>query len=227
MDNLLNVRAHPGPQQCGSGACSVQSSCPLCAAAVALHHPLSYHFRCPASLYCRCGHNLQHSAWTAPDSMTEVTVNLFTLWSMEHVFHRPMLQAFAHWAKTTQDKLAAQLGAFRGMKEDGGAVDYAAFKEDPVLALRLFCGVIHRFGWDAITKAIALMNMPRESGGLPVIAYGHGAHAPRLPMESQQPIDLWLLALSTTTGHNLSAYMASWGLPISAEARAAVARFPA
>lgn len=173
---------------------------------------------------CRCGHNLQRAEWTAPDCMTEVTVNLFTLWSMEHVFHRPMLQAFARWANTAQDKLASQLAAFRGMDADGGAVTYARWREDPVLALRTFAGVIHRYGWPAITRAIALMNSP-EAGGLSAIAYGPGPHA--LAMQSQRPIDLWLVALSTVTGHNLSAYMSSWGLPISAEARAAVARYPA
>jgi hypothetical protein len=155
--------------------------------------------------------------------VTEVTVNLFTLWTMQAHVGRPLVDGFARWKKEAPAATAAILDRF-----SGGGISYAAWCKDPVLALHAFASLAHRFGWVMVRDTMAALlaevgsgaAAPRSTG-----ADGAPEHLP-LPPAQQRVLDGWVTAASRVSGRNLGPYFVSWGLQASSAALRAVQGLP-
>lgn len=190
------------------------------------------------------GHNLQRPSWTW-SAATEVTVNLFTLWSMQAVLGRGVAEALGNWQSVPAADMDARLVRHGGGADAGavagGDVSYSKWRSDPAHALSVFAAFIRRFGFPALAAAIALIDGRAPGACAAGAAGGAGAHVapaplPRLtyskgrsglPETEQRAVDAWALGGSAATGVNLVGFFSSWGLPVSEEAARAVAHLPA
>jgi hypothetical protein len=152
-------------------------------------------------LFHELGHNHQSSDWTFGGT-GEVTVNLFTLCVFETVCG---LETEAHpsFTKTArEDKIR---------KYRAGGADFDAWKRDPFLALIMYIQLREAFGWEAYRKVFALYR------DLP------GSERPK---SDDAKRDQWLVRFSRVVERDLGPFFEAWGVPVSADARAAVVGFP-
>ena len=89
---------------------------------------------------------------------------------------------------------------------------FALWKRSPFLALIAYYELKQAFGWDAYKRVFA------EYRDLP-----QGER----PQSDDEKRDQWLIRMSKTVGRNLGPFFASWHIPTSDAARAAVADLPA
>jgi hypothetical protein len=147
------------------------------------------------------GHNHQSGDWTF-DGTGEVTVNLFTLYTYEHLVGIPTLANERGSVAFVREELR---------KYDWDAPDFAQWRSDPFLALAMYVQLQHAFGWEAFRRVFA------EFRDLP---------ASERPQTDDQKRDQWLVRFSRAVGRDLGGFFAAWGVPVTAGARAAVADLP-
>ena len=146
------------------------------------------------------GHNHQNSDWTFSGT-SEVTVNFFTLYNMEHVCGIPP-------RKTRMGEPGIR-DAVR--KWVAGGKRHEDWCRDPFLALETFVRLQQAFGWKPLEELFA------EYRTLP--------QAER-PKNDAAKRDQWAVRLSRITGQNIAAVFDAWSIPLSAEARKACAKYP-
>lgn len=139
------------------------------------------------------GHNHQQRAWTFAGT-GEVTCNLFTLYVMDTVVG---IEPWQHpWLKGGRARAPQHLEA---------GAPFAAWQQDPGLALVFYAEVQRAFGWDPFKAALrAYAELPRED----------------LPRSDADKRDRWLLQLSRAVGRDLGPFFQRWGVPTSEAARA-------
>lgn len=147
------------------------------------------------------GHNHQSPDWTF-EGTGEVTVNLFTLYIYEQVSGTPVKQNERGSATFVREQLA---------KVDWSNPSFEKWKSDPFLALAMYVQLQHEFGWAAYFEVFD--------------AYLHLEESER-PRTDAEKRDQWLLRFSRAVGRDLGPFFQAWGVPTSAEARAAVAELP-
>lgn len=152
--------------------------------------------------YHEMGHNFQQPEWTWA-AFGEVTNNLFSLYGTEMLNG---VKVGAHPAMT-------QLEIDKRLKEVTGSPGKEKYYErDPWYPLTMFWLLRQEFGWEPFTKVFA------EFRALP---------AGERPKTELAKHDQFLIRFSQATGHNLSGYLAAWGVETSAEARQLTSALPA
>ncbi len=152
-------------------------------------------------MFHEMGHNHQHRDWTF-DGTVEVTCNLFSLYLMETVCSK----GIGHDAMKPES-----IRKNRVLYEKGGK-QFGLWKSKPFLALIMYHQLRAAFGWEAYKKVFA--------------EYRDLADYER-PKDDAQKRDQWLVRMSKTVGRNLGPFFESWGVPVSKQAREAVAKLPA
>jgi len=145
------------------------------------------------------GHNCQKDAWTF-EGTTEVTVNLFTLYAMEHVHGiRP---AQHPWIKEGLPALKKHIAKGSPFEE---------WKKDPRLGLITYILLQQEFGWEAYQKVFT--------------AY-QKLDAHEKPKNDQEKRDLWVIMFSNVVKRDLGPYYTKIGIPVSASALKQVKKYP-
>jgi len=151
-------------------------------------------------MFHEMGHNHQARDWTFQGA-GEVTCNLFTLYILETV----CTGATGHkavGAQATRDWIG---------KYEAGGRDFSMWKRKPFLALVMYRQLEDAFGWEAYRKVFTEYRaLPRRER----------------PKTDAQKRNQWLIRFSRTVGRNLGPFFESWSIPVSAEARRAVADLP-
>ena len=153
-------------------------------------------------LFHELGHNYQSGDWTFGGT-GEVTENLFTLYVFDKVCG--LQRAKTHGEMDPQvraRKMKAYLAA---------GADFQKWKQDPFLGLQMYIQLQEAFGWETYKKVFA------QYRGLP---------ASERPKNDAGKRDQWMVRFSRAVGRNLGPFFQAWGVPTSAEARAAVAALP-
>ena len=162
-------------------------------------------------------HELGHEAqrrpdkawgWNNPytfDGSIEVTVNLFSA----HAFDRLRMRLRGGWTWTASaeavNKKASTYLAQGKTYAEGGAAD----------KLAMHLQVRHAFGWDVYRKVLSSYSRDQDEDPT------------KLPKGEQAERDAWLIRMSEATGHNLAPFYGKvWGIPLSPEAVAKVAKLP-
>jgi hypothetical protein len=154
-------------------------------------------------LYHELGHNHQDSLWTFSGT-GEVTCNLFTLYLYEKVC------GIGPGDSRMRDDLEGDKRRERLRKYREAGARFDDWKRDPFLALLTYVQLREAFGWEAYRKVFASY---RES-------------PPEGPMSDDRKRDEWLIRFSRVVGRDLGPFFEWWGIPVSAEARRAVADLP-
>lgn len=155
-------------------------------------------------LFHELGHNRQRSWWSkyilftynfkqnnfliiAFDGTGEVTVNIFTLYTMDTICH---LQSWIHsW-------LNDQIPGTKKYIENGS--NYNEWKEQPGVALFIYAQLIREYGWD----------------NYKAVFRSYEKNQPKLN-SNQDKIDHWIITFSQQVQHNLVPLFKFWGFPIS------------
>eukprot|EP00048_Salpingoeca_helianthica_P008175 m.119661 g.119661 ORF g.119661 m.119661 type:complete len:717 (-) comp14532_c0_seq5:37-2187(-) len=138
-------------------------------------------------IYHELGHNRQHGTWTF-DGTGEVTVNLFSLFSMERVCH---LTPWRHsWLENQKADTRKYLQR----------VNWSEWKNHAGIALVSYAMLQRQFGWDPIAATMQKISSTLSD------------HA-----SNQDKMDAWVKTLSLHTHHNLIPYYKAWGMPLSAK----------
>ena len=151
-------------------------------------------------MFHEMGHNHQHPDWTFGGT-TEVTCNLFSLYLMETVCKK----GIGHTAMA-EDAIVKNTKAY----EKGGR-SFGLWKSKPFTALIMYQQLRTAFGWEAYKTVFA------EYRDLADYERPKGDDAKR---------DQWMVRMSKTVGRDLGPFFEAWGVPVSKQARAAVAELP-
>ncbi|EGD77233.1 hypothetical protein PTSG_08326 [Salpingoeca rosetta] len=142
-------------------------------------------------LFHEFGHHIQDPRWTFQGT-GEVTVNFFTLYSMETVVH---IQPWRHpWLQRHKQTAAKFLQA-----EEPAAAKFEQWKSQPCMALVTYARLQHAFGWDAFKRCLAAYDE------------GEGRH----PHTEHDKINTFVELMSLAVGCDLSLYFAAWGWPVA------------
>ncbi|MCE2966817.1 MAG: M60 family metallopeptidase [Phycisphaerales bacterium] len=150
-------------------------------------------------LFHELGHNHQSPLWTF-DGTGEVTVNLFTMYTLETVCGVPVGDGW-WWKEEDRQRLIV-----RHLRRDKAS--FEKWKGDPSTALIMYIQMQRAFGWETYKRVFA------EYRDLPDAEKPRGEQAER---------DQWMERFSRATGRNLGPFFQAWGVPTSDEARARVA----
>jgi hypothetical protein len=150
--------------------------------------------------YHEIGHNHQNPDWTFAGT-TEVTVNLFTMHTLETVCGVSKEEATRR----------ALVGPAARIKRYLAKPDFAAWQADPFLALAMYAQMRMEFGWGTYQKVFAEYRALKPG---------------ERPKTDAEKRDQWLVLMSRATGRNLGPFFQAWGIPTSAGARQAVAGLP-
>jgi hypothetical protein len=153
-------------------------------------------------LFHELGHNHQSPDWTF-EGTGEVTVNLFTLYVLDKVCRIP--------PERTRKELSKDGRAEALRRFFASGAKFEVWKSDPFLALIMYVQIQEAFGWDAFRKVFAEYRQlsPNER-----------------PKNDDEKRDQWLIRLSRTVGRNLAHFFDTWGIPVSEQAKQAVADLP-
>lgn len=152
-------------------------------------------------MFHECGHNMQRAWWTWTGT-TEVTVNLFTLWTMKNVVG---LQ------KASDNDLMRDVPkAVAKFAQNGRR--YSEWCADPFVALTLYVQLIEAFGWDALQRVFA--NYEAAPPEAKTVENEFGI------------IDEWVLRFSSVVGRSIAPFMVEWGLPVSSRVQEQLAGLP-
>ncbi len=154
---------------------------------------------CGWGFYHEMGHNHQDVAWTF-EGTGEVTNNIFTVYVLDIVVGKEDARASQAECRKRWAEYAR-----KGAKFD-------EWKADPFLALGMFLELKWAFGWDPFKKFFA------DYRGVP---------AKDRPQSDEEKREQWLIRFSHIVGRNLGPYFKAWGVPVRAEALAAVEDLPA
>lgn len=152
-------------------------------------------------LFHEMGHNHQSSDWTF-EGMTEVTVNLFTLYVLDKVCGIGSDER----RETTRAERDRKTRAYLAQ-----GADYQRLVADPFLALIHYQQIQEAFGWSAFIDVFA--------------EYRRLSPAER-PRTEQEKRDQWALRLSRRVGRNLGPFLTAWGVTVRPEALRPVADLP-
>jgi hypothetical protein len=150
--------------------------------------------------YHEIGHNHQNPDWTFAGT-TEVTVNLFTMHTLETV---------CGVSKEDATRRALVEPAAR-IKKYLAHPDFAAWQADPFLALAMYAQLRLEFGWEPFKRVFA--------------DYRALANDQR-PRSEEQKHDQWMTRMSHATGKNLAPFFQAWGIPTSEGARKSIEELP-
>lgn len=153
-------------------------------------------------LFHELGHNHQSPDWTF-EGTGEVTVNLFTLYVLDKVCRIP--------PERTRKELSKDGRAEALRRFFASGAKFEVWKSDPFLALIMYVQIQEAFGWDAFRKVFAEYRQlsPNER-----------------PKNDDEKRDQWLIRLSRIVGRNLARFFDIWGIPVSEQAKQAVADLP-
>ncbi len=154
-------------------------------------------------LFHELGHWHQNDMWTF-DGTGEVTVNIFTLYTIDKICGLP--SANAREDVFTPDKM---LDTMRRHVAQGSP--FGKWKSDPFLALTMYVQLQQAFGWEVYRQVFAQY---RE---LP---------ADQRPRRDEDQRDKWMVMMSRQIGRDLGPFFEAWGVPVSPAARAAIADLP-
>jgi hypothetical protein len=147
------------------------------------------------------GHRHQFSPLGYPGT-GEVTVNLFTMYVYDKVLHKGI---YNHEGMETKELV---INAIKNYLDNGPTYD--KWCNDPFLALGMYIQIIDAFGWDAIKAAhTTYRNLPKD----------------KYPTTDQAKTDLWFNTICKATNSNLSRFFEVWKVPVSDEAKKAVAGY--
>ena len=136
------------------------------------------------------GHNFQRDYWCF-DGTTEVTVNLFTLYTNYKVFGIDNNNANNHEAIAE-----SKIKAIDYLKNP----DYEVWKDDPFLALITYIQIIEEFGYDPLKKTLLEYELDIENGI-------------KSPDTNQEKIETFVKKLSKHCGKDLRKHFIAWGIP--------------
>ena len=153
-------------------------------------------------LFHELGHNHQSPDWTF-EGTGEVTVNLFTLYVLDKICCIP--------PEKTRKELSKEGRAEALKRFFASGAKFEVWKSDPFLALIMYVQIQEAFGWDAFRKVFAEYRQLSPS---------------ERPKNDDEKRDQWLIRLSRTVGRNLSRFFEAWGIPVSEQAKRAVADLP-
>ena len=139
------------------------------------------------------GHLHQSPYWTF-NGTVEVTVNLFSMYAIEHVCETK--RAAGGWGRMWDAGARAQM--FRKAQKDGGFD-----KTDLGARLAMYRQIITVFGWEPIKKVMREYLVAPED---------------ELPKTDQEKRDQWMVRLSRTVGRDLSPFFIAWSLGVSEKA---------
>ncbi|KAJ9449929.1 putative lipoprotein AcfD-like protein [Diplonema papillatum] len=142
-------------------------------------------------MFHELGHNMQRDWWTWPGTV-EVTVNLFTLWTMDCVVHKN-LDAFDFWKEKGREVVQAWLRSGRSR---------ATWDEDAFLALYLYAQLISQFGWEALQAVFRQYETSKE-----LQQKCDGAVGTKMRV--------WMETYSQQVGRNLAPFFEAWGFDMS------------
>jgi len=154
-----------------------------------------------SGFYHEIGHNHQNPDWTFAGT-TEVTVNLFTMHTLETV-------CGVSPADATRRALvdpAARINKYLAKP------DFEAWKADPFMALAMYAQLRLEFGWAPFERVFA------EYRALP---------ANQRPRTEEEKHDQWMVRMSNAVGKNLGPFFQAWGIPTSDAARQSIKSLPA
>lgn len=142
-------------------------------------------------LFHEIGHEFQSPRWTFEGS-AEVTVNLFTLYSMSRVCGIPI----------EQSGLPAVMRAFNDTRRAyfSAGVDWEQWKQDPFLALSMYVQLIRAFGWDFIKAVFGDYYLSPQAASA---------------WSDQKKMDEWALRSSRVLQKDLGVFFQAWGMPLS------------
>jgi hypothetical protein len=154
-------------------------------------------------LFHEMGHWHQNDMWTF-EGTGEVTVNLFTLYTIDKVCGLPTTDA-----REKTFKPAKLLDTMR--KHVAMGAPFAKWKSDPFLALAMYVQLQQAFGWETYVDVFrAYRELPKA----------------QRPKTDDEKRDRWLTMMSRRAGHNLGPFFQAWGVPTSASARQEIADLP-
>jgi hypothetical protein len=134
------------------------------------------------------GHNHQNYDWTW-DGTGEVTVNLFTLYCMDHICG----------LKPRQTKMGQPWVAGIVKKWEADGKSYDALKSDAYLYLEFYTRLIEKYGWGPIEKLFAEYRTLAPSG------------RPKSDLQKRQQ---FCARLSRITGDDVSVLFKEWNIPL-------------
>jgi hypothetical protein len=154
-------------------------------------------------LYHELGHWHQNSMWTFSGT-GEVTVNIFTLYTIDKVCGIP-----SERARGDTFTPGAMLRTMR--RHHAMGAPFSKWQADPFLALTMYVQVQQAFGWEVYRDVFAAYRALPES---------------ERPRSEEQKRDQWMARLSERCGRNLAPFFAAWGVPVSAKATQQTAHLP-
>eukprot|EP00035_Acanthoeca_spectabilis_P008599 m.156023 g.156023 ORF g.156023 m.156023 type:complete len:575 (-) comp14425_c0_seq3:32-1756(-) len=135
-------------------------------------------------IFHELGHNRQLSGYTFSGTI-EVTVNLFTLFTMERVVRIPALKH--PWLENHKTR------AIEFLRKGSS---FTQWKDDPGVALVCYAQLVDYFGWDAIRSVLSSYN-------------------DSTPLEDERKIKEWCKRCMSETKCDLRDFFAQWGWPFA------------
>jgi hypothetical protein len=152
-------------------------------------------------LFHELGHNHQEPEWTF-EGTVEVTCNLFSLYLQDRLTKTPGLEA--HEALAEREK--------RTRAHLAKGAPFAAWQQDPFLALEMYVQLQEAFGWEPFTAVFAEY---RQLDDL------------LRPKAEDKKRDQWMVRFGKRVGRDLGPFFQAWGVPVSESAREALKGLPA
>jgi hypothetical protein len=137
--------------------------------------------------------------------LTEVTVNLYTMYVFDKLLHRGLYE-HNHERLRSKQQVVEEMRKYLA-----DSPSFEKWKADPFLALAMYVQLIDAFGWAPIEQVY------RQYRQLPRSQY---------PATDAAKRDYWFTAISTATRRNLAPFFAQWKVPVGEEAAKAVATYP-
>lgn len=150
-------------------------------------------------MYHELGHNRQLGAYTF-DGTTEVTVNIFTLYSMHKING---IGTIKHPWLTPHKSQA---------KEYLQSPDFNQWKADPGLALVCYAQLADRYGWDIFKKVMG--NYLNETNMYGLLAVGHGCGVDEYSTDNEK-MAAWVKTWNNMTGCDNQEFFLKWGWPVN------------
>jgi len=145
------------------------------------------------------GHNHQSGDWTF-DGTVEVTVNLFTLYVLEHL-HGVKLPEVG-WGPLRMER---RLSALKSHLKTGQPI------RDVGLWLVMYAQMIEGFGWQPMKDVfVEYRKLPQSER----------------PKSQAQKRDQWMVRYSKRVNRNLGPFFQKWGVPTTEAARKSIAHLP-
>jgi hypothetical protein len=154
-------------------------------------------------LFHELGHWHQNDMWTF-DGTGEVTVNIFTLYTIDKICGLPS-------AKAREDVFTPEKMLDTMRKHVAQGSPFGKWKSDPFLALKMYVQIEQAFGWEAYREVFAKYRELPEN---------------QRPSRDEDQRDMWMVMMSRQVGRDLGPFFEAWGVPVTSEARASIADLP-